>query len=168
MSIIRVNIEKLFVDEDVSDLDNFTLLSCEWFSRKAHKGFSLNEMKVQIRFSKFVTDNFLKKNVKSLMLDPYFSLKDKGRKGVAQLLYTMLDYELASKDKFNISLTNLSNRLGLAQYKYKSDRKRKLELAVKSLNGHKILDNQYEIKAYLEESEDGEDWVFVARRNPAK
>ena len=80
----------------------------------------------------------------------------------------MLDYELSSKDKFNISLTNLSNRLGLAQYRYKSDRKRKLESAVKSLNGHKILDNKYEIKAYLEESEDGEDWVFVARRNLAK
>ncbi len=168
MSNIRVNIEKFFVDDDVSDIDNFTLIYYESFTRKAHKSFSIDEMKVQIRFSKFVTDNFLKKNVKSLMLDPYFSLKDKGRKGVAQLLYTMLDYELSSKDKFNISLTNLSNRLGLAQYRYKSDRKRKLESAVKSLNGHKILDNKYEIKAYLEESEDGEDWVFVARRNLAK
>lgn len=168
MSNIRVCIAKFFVDNNQSDIDNFTLLSFEWFIRKIPKGFSLNETKVQIRFSKFVTDNFLKKNVKSLMLDPYFLLKDKGRKGVAQLLYTMLDYELASKDKFNISLTNLSNRLGLAQYRYKSDRKRKLEPAVKSLNGHKILDHQYEIKAYLEESEDGEDWVFVARRNPAK
>ncbi len=168
MSNIRVNIEKFFVDEKISNVNNFSLLSYEWYARTIHKGFSPSETKVQIRFSEFVTDNFLKKNVKSLMLDPYFSLKDKGRKGVAQLLYTMLDYELASKDKFNISLTNLSNRLGLAQYKYKSDRKRKLEPAVKSLNGYKILDNQYEIKAYLEESEDGEDWIFVARRSQVK
>lgn len=168
MSNIRVNIEKYWVDENESDIDNFTLLSYEWFARKINKGFSLNEAKVQIRFSKFVTDNFLKKNVKSLMLDPYFALKDKGRKGVAQLLYTMLDYELASKDKFNISLVSLCNRLGLAHYKYKSDRKRKLELAVKSLNGHKILDGTYSLKTYFEESENGEDWVFIARRNPIK
>lgn len=166
MSNIRVNIEKFFVDDNMSDIDNFTLLSFEWFVRTIHKGFSLKDTKVQIRFSKFVTDNFLKKNVKSLMLDPYFSLKDKGRKGVAQLLYTMLDYELASKDKFNISLLNLCNRLGLANYNFKSKRKEKLKNSINMLNGALILDGMFKINAYLADSEDENDFILTVRKVP--
>ncbi len=166
MSNIRVNIEKFCVEENESDIDNFTLLSYEWFARKINKGFSLNEAKVQIRFSKFVTDNFLKKNVKSLMLDPYFALKDKGRKGVAQLLYTMLDYELSTKEKFNISLLNLCNRLGLANYNFKSKRKEKLKTSINMLNGALILDGSFKINAYLAESEDKSDFILTVRKVP--
>lgn len=170
MAAIRVCIKKINLEDDTCDIQDFTLLSyginATQFSEKTLKTKPGGTSKVNIRFSNFVTDNFLKKNIKALMLGPYLSLEDKGRKGVAQLLYTMLDYELATKDKFNISLINLCNRLGLAQCKYKSERKRKLESSVKSIFGQKILDSKYEIAVYLEESEDGEDWIFIARRKP--
>jgi len=168
MSSIRINIKKLDTKNGSCDIQDFSILSYDWraknFNQKTLRPNSNGESKVRIRFSDFITDNFLRKNVKSLMLNPYFSLKDQGRKGVAQLLYTMLDYELASKEMFHISLINLCSRIGLAQYKYKSDRKRKLESLVTLLNGKPILDGKYEIISYLEEAEDRRDWVFTARR----
>lgn len=172
MAMIRVCIKKINLDDDTCDMKEFTLLSygldATRFNETTLKTKPGGISKVNIRFSKFVTDNFLKKNIKALMLGPYLSLEDKGRKGVAQLLYTMLDYELSTKEKFNISLKNLYSRLGLAEYKYKSDRKRKLEPAVEQLKKQKILDGEYEIEAYFIESEDKEDWIFIARRNPTK
>lgn len=172
MAMIRVCIKKINLDDDTCDMKEFTLLSygldATRFNETTLKTKPGGTSKVNIRFSKFVTDNFLRKNIKALMLGPYLSLEDKGRKGVAQLLYTMLDYELSTKEKFNISLKNLYNRLGLAEYKYKSDRKRKLESAVEQLKKQKILDGEYEIEAYFIESEDKEDWIFIARRNPTK
>lgn len=168
MASIRVNIKKINIEDDTYDVQDFSLLSYEWhakqFSEKTLRPKSDGESKVNIRFSNFVTDNFLKKNVKSLMLDPYFSLKDKGGKGLAQLLYTMLDYELSSKDKFHISLKNLGERLGLTKYKYKSDRKRQLNVAVLLVNGKTILSGKYEINTNLIDSEDKKDWVLVVRR----
>lgn len=168
MSSIRVNIKKYDIEEGTWDIQNFALLSYEWsvksFSEKTLRPKSDGDSKVYIRFSDFVTNNFLRKNVKSLMLSPYLGLKDNGGKGVAQLLYTLLDYELATKDKFHISLINLSHRLGLTQYRYKSDRRRKLEDVMKSINGQIILDGKFKINAYFEESEDQKDWIFVARK----
>lgn len=168
MSSIRINIKRLNLKEDTCDIQDFTILSYEWharsFSENTLRPRSDGESLVHIRFSDFITDNFLRKNVKSLMLSPYFSLKDKAGKGIAQLIYTMLDYELASKNVFHITLTNLSNRLGLTQYKYKSDRKRKLEPVIKQVNGKIILDAEYIIHADLEETEDKRDWILVAKR----
>jgi hypothetical protein len=99
-----------------------------------------------------------------LMLNPYFSLKDQGRKGVAQLLYTMLDYELASKDTFHISLLKISERLGLSQYRFKSKRKEKFKSSINMVNGSPILDGKYKINAYIVDAEDKKDWIFVARK----
>ncbi|MCA9508563.1 MAG: hypothetical protein KC505_09095 [Myxococcales bacterium] len=169
MSTIRINIKKLYKDGTI-DCQDFTLLSYEWSARRfnEHTGISKSGgyAKVRIFFSEFVTNEFLRKNIKSLMLAPYLSLKDKGRKGVAQLLYTTLDYELSTKEKFNILLKNLYKRLGLAEYKFKSDRKRKLEPIIEQIKGQKILNGEYKINAYLSESEDKKDWVFIARRIP--
>jgi len=168
MSSIRVNIKRINIDEDTCDIQDFSLLSYEWharsFSEKTLRPRSDGESMVHIRFSDFITDNFLRKNVKSLMLSPYFSLKDKAGKGIAQLIYTMLDYELASKNSFHISLANLSNRLGLTHYKYKSDRKRKLDPIVRLLGGKIILDGEYKIQAHLEEAEDKRDWILLAKK----
>jgi len=168
MATIRVNIRKINITDNTVDCDDFTLLSYEWYARQFNEKTLLPKpggiSKVRIRFSKFITDNFLKKNVKSLMLSPYFGLKDNGGKGIAQLLYTMLDYELSTKDNFHISLINLSKRLGLTQYRYKSDRKRKLEAAIKAINGQVVLDGKYKMNVYLEESEDIKDWNLIARK----
>ncbi len=167
MGAIRINIRKIYTD-GTTDIQDFSLLSYGWsakqFDEKTLTAKAGGYSKVRIRFSDFVTDEFLRKNVKSLMLAPYLSLKDQGRKGVAQLLYTMLDYELSTKEKFNISLVKLSERLGLAQYNFKSKRKEKLESSINIVNGAKILDGKYKINAYLLESEDKKDWIFIARK----
>lgn len=171
MSLIRINICRINTEENTCDVEDFTLLSYEWSVRN----FSLNTMRpnqngqslVHISFSKFVTDNFLRKNIKSLMMTPYLALKDKGRKGIAQLLYTMMDYELATKDRFNISLTNLCNRLGLALYRFKSKRKEQLSHSIRMLNDAYILDGNYKINAYIVDSEDKKDFILIARKIPA-
>lgn len=98
------------------------------------------------------------------MLDPYLALKDQARAGLTQLLYTMLDYELSSKDHFHISLINLCSRLGLSTYEYKSARKRVFNLSVKQLCGQPIISGKYKIDCHLAEAEDEKDWVLVARR----
>jgi hypothetical protein len=61
-------------------------------------------------------------------------------------------------------LVNLSERLGLTKYRYKSYRKRKSEEVVKLINWQIILDGKYKINAYLEEAENKKDWILVARR----
>jgi hypothetical protein len=168
MAAIRVNIKTINIKEGTYDVQDFSLLSYEWqaknFNEKILRPTSDGESRVYIRFSDFVTDNFLRKNVKSLMLNPYFSLKDKGRKGVAQLLYTMLDYELASKDKFHISLLKLGERLGLSHYRFKSKRKEKINGSISMVNGSPILDGNYKINAYIVDAEDKKDWILVARK----
>lgn len=169
MSTIRVCIKKIYEDNSF-DFEDFTLLSfgssAKGFNEKTLKHKSGGFSKIRICFSDFVTYNFLQKNIKTLMLNPYLSLKDKGRKGVAQLLYTMLDYELSSKSKFHISLENLSKRLGVTQYQYKSKRKEKLVSSIKAINGTTILDGKFKIDALLVESEDKKDWVLVAKAIP--
>ena len=168
MAAIRVNIKKIDIKKDTCDIQDFTILSYEWqakqFSEKTLRPKAEGDSRVHIRFSDFITDNFLRKNVKSLMMTPYLSLKDKGRKGVAQLLYTMLDYELSSKDKFHISLLKLSERLGISYYRFKSKRREKIESSINMVNDAIILDGKYMINTYIVDAEDKKDWVLVARR----
>lgn len=168
MSSIRINIKKINIEDGTCNIQDFTLLSYEWnaqnFCEKTLRPKSDGVSIVRIKFSNFITNNFLKKNVKSLMLSPYFALKDRGRKGVAQLLYSMLDYELASKDKFHISLLKLSERLGITQYRFKSKRLEKIASSINMVNGVKILDGKYKIETCITEAEDKKDWVLIARR----
>lgn len=168
MATIRINIKKINKDGNC-DVQNFTLLSYSWYA----KGFNettlrpndRGESNVNICFSEFVTNQFLKKNIKSIMLDPYLSLKDQARTGLTQLLYTMLDYELSSKDDFHISLINLCSRLGLSTYEYKSARKRVFNISIKQLHGQPIINGRYKIDCNLAEAEDEKDWVLVAHRS---
>jgi len=168
MSVIRVNIKKLNINNKTCSLQNFTLLSYEWdakdFNEETIKCLPGGKARVRINFSDFITNNFLRKNIKSLTLGPYLSLRDHGRKGVAQLLYTMLDYELSTKDRFNISLVKLCKRLGLAQYGFKSKRKEKLKGSIDAVNGTAILGGKHRIDCYLTESGDGKDWILIAQK----
>ena len=162
MAAIRVRIKKIAQEKGIGNTKDFSLLSFEWQA----KDFDETTMrpkedkessKVCIRFSSFITESFLRKQIKQLMLKPYLDLKDRGRKGVAQLLYTMLDYELASKDEYHISLSKLADRLGATKYKFKSDQKRTIEPSLKSLNGTIILDGKYKLQITLRESNKKDD-----------
>ncbi|MGH7249403.1 MAG: replication initiator protein A [Minisyncoccia bacterium] len=167
MSSIRIDIRKIHVD-GTCDIKNFALLSYEshatYFNEGTLKTRTGGESRIHIIFSDFVTNSFLRKDIKTLMLDPYFKLKDKGRKGVSQLLYTMLDYELSTKEKFNISLVNLSKRLGITQYGFKSKRKQVLQGSIDTVNGSLILDEKHKIHCHMVESEDERDWILIATR----
>jgi hypothetical protein len=169
MAAIRVRIKKIAQEKGIGNTKDFSLLSFEWQA----KDFDETTMrpkedkessKVCIRFSSFITESFLRKQIKQLMLKPYLDLKDRGRKGVAQLLYTMLDYELASKDEYHISLSKLADRLGATKYKFKSDQKRTIEPSLKSLNGTIILDGKYKLQITLRESNKKDDFVLDAKR----
>lgn len=170
MATIRINIKKINKD-GTCDVQNFTLLHYSWhakgFNESTLRPNAGGESNVNIYFSEFITNQFLKKNIKSIMLDPYLSLKDQARTGLTQLLYTMLDYELSSKDHFHISLLNLCARLGLSSYKYKSDRKRVFNLSIKHLHGKPIKNSSYRISCHLAEAEDKKDWILVTCRSQA-
>lgn len=168
MSNIRVKITRENLKTNEVKIQDFSLLSYEWQTNMIGKRHSQNdtESQVKIWFSNFVTENFLKKHVKALLVDPYLGLKDKGRKGVAQLIYTMLDYELSSKESFNISLRNLAERLGTTQYSFKSKRKEKMESSIEMVNNSPILDGAFKVNCFLSKSDKKNDWILMAKRTP--
>ena len=131
------------------------------FNEKTLRPSSDGQSKVTITFSEFITNNFLLREIKSLMLSPYLSLKDKGGKGTAQLLYSMLDYELSSKKTFHISFINLANRLGVRSYNYKSQRKQKMEPIIRSVAGKEILSGTSLVRSKIYQNEDKSDWIAL-------
>lgn len=171
MAAIRVRIETNNQVTGKGSARHFSLLSYEWHTKQFNKATlrpneETESSKVYIRFSSFITESFLGKQIKPLMLKPYLGLKDRGGKGVAQLLYSMLDYELASKDEFHITLSKLAERLGATKYKFKSLQRQKLEPSLKSLANTMILDGKYRLQITLRESNKKDDFVLDARRIP--
>lgn len=121
--------------------------------------------RVIISFSPFVTEGFLRKNVKQLLLTPYEEL---GRKAeIARLLYPMLDYELSEKEFYHITLINLEERLGLLHRPSKEHRKRIFTSALKKLNGRPILGEQFTLGIHLRLTKDGDDYCLEAKRCPS-
>ncbi|MFH1919441.1 MAG: hypothetical protein ABIP48_06090 [Planctomycetota bacterium] len=162
--------------QETSDRRSLKLLAdVEWREKKVDPktrrpkpdGFS----KVTIYFSRTVTEGFLSKNVKQLLLGPYESLGAGGRgrrAEVARLLYPILDHELSSKESFNCTLTSLCERLGMTPQPYKSIRGRPFKQAVRQLTGKPILGERYQLQVQLRESQDGQDYVLEARRHPCQ
>lgn len=136
---------------------------------------------VTVSFSAFVTEQFLRKRVKQLMLAPYLELSSvrrgdlepsgskvsrSGRRAaLAPLLYAKLDHELAGKDRYHIKLETLFAELGMASYRYKSQRKQRATLALKALEGRPILSERYSLRVRLRESSDSKDFVLEAERS---
>ena len=65
-----------------------------------------------------------------------------------------------------LRLMKLAERFGLARYPYKSKRREKFLRAVSTLDGKPILGERYRLRTMLRESQDGTDFVLVARREP--
>lgn len=167
MASIRVNIKNHYEKADYAETEDFSLLSYRWKSKQFNEKTLLphpsGDSVVKILLSPSVTTNFLKKRIKPLMLKPYLKLKD-SKAGLGQLLYSMLDYELSRKPTHHITLVLLSKRLGLTEYKHKSQRKRRIEPSVTALKGIELLDSKYSLKTGLVESKDKTDWVLVSER----
>ena len=166
-----------------SDRAKFTLIGdVTWVSKGANTegpprmGDRAN---VTISFSSFVTEQFLRKHVKQLLLTPYLELSapkegrdkksSKGgsgrRSALAPLLYSKLDRELANKDRYHIRLKALFAELGMASYRYKSKRKEKIASSLERLNGKPIVGEKYKLRVSLRASSDGTDFVLEAERS---
>jgi hypothetical protein len=188
LASIPVVLENVYTWNGLRDREQFTLLEgVRWSEHKIDESGHLDEAedgntKVRILFSPFVTEGFLHKNVKTLLAQPYDALcavepeqrngeapagKRKGcRAEIARLLYPFLDTQLATKDEYHAKLDALAERFGLTRYHYKSKRREKFLRAVTALNGRLILGERYALRTALRESQDGTDFVLVARREP--
>ncbi len=141
---------------------------------------------VTVSFSAFVTEQFLRKRVKQLLLTPYLELsatdrelsahtkaasqgpaRPRGgrRSALAPLLYAKLDHELASKDRYHIRLETLLSELGMATYRYKSKRKEKVDPSLERLNGKPIVGEKYTLCVSLREATNGKDFILEAERS---
>jgi hypothetical protein len=120
------------------------------------------ESSVTIYFSPLVTEGFLKKRVKQLLMTPYLELG--ARSDLARLLYSALDYELASKNEYHCRLTKLAERFGMAEHQYRSFRRRPFEQAISRLNGCPILGEHYTLHLCLRPDANDLDDVLVATK----
>ena len=172
---IPIVLENGYTWRGVKDLEQFTLLSIlQWEERKADADAAAGtpgpgKSEVRIMLSRLVTEGFLRKNVKQLLLGTYEELgggKQGPQAGIARLLYARLDSELASKDEYHVRLVELGRRLGLAEKRYKSQRAQQFASAIQLLQGKPIHGERHRLRVELRESEEGEDFVLVARREP--
>ena len=97
-------------------------------------------------------------------MTPYEELGQKAE--IARLLYPMLDYELAEKDSYHITLTHLGERLGISYRPSKEHRKRIFEPALIRLSGKPILGEKFTLKVVLSLTKDQKDYYLDAKRVP--
>lgn len=165
-----------------ADLAKFTLIGDVTWVAKGVRGEGVprvgDRADVTISFSPFVTEQFLRKHVKQLLLSPYLELSapkegstkktargGSGRRStLAPLLYSKLDRELASKDRYHIRLEALFAELGMATYRYKSKRREKVVPSLERLNGQPIVGEKYKLRVSLREAADRKDFVLEAER----
>ena len=170
LSSIPIRREDIY--EDSVDEAEFTLLNgVEWngrsLDRRTRRPRTGGSSEVLILFSSQITENFLHRKVKALMLQPYLNLtQTKGRSSeIAALLYPRLDYQLAAKDSYHRKLAPLFEELGLRPCTYKSKRKERLEAAVAALNDLPILGEQFSLQVNLELAKDRTDWMLAATKS---
>jgi hypothetical protein len=85
------------------------------------------------RFNDYILKNLLENHTKPLFLDIILNFRSE----IAQLIYTYVDLIMADKTYFERRSQGLFNDLGLTgkTYRNPSDRKRKIEKAIKELQG---------------------------------
>lgn len=127
---------------------------------------------VRIWFSDFVTEGFMRRHVKPLLSRPYFELgrtSEEGKKRgpraeIARLLYPFLDGQLHEKAEYLTKLDALADRFCLRRYRFKSQRREQFAFAVSVLDGKPIQEGRHILRTSLRPSQDGLDFVLVARR----
>ena len=161
---IPISIENAFTRNGISFME-FTVLNVEW-----HGGGSLNRgsSKVVILFSSMITEGFMHGHVKAFSLETYLNLDSSrtNKCSSAKLLHRIFDRELATKEKYNIALAPLMERLGMKRYQHKSQRKQKIAPALASLSNSLIIADTYRVSLELRLSRDGKDYVLVGIKQP--
>jgi hypothetical protein len=147
----------------LSRLDTFNLLSDLKITRTSDDG-KVNREVGYFRFHDAILKNLLANHTKPVFFDVVLSFRSE----IAQLLYTHLDLILADKASFERRTKELFEDLGLegSAYKNLSNRKQKLEPALKELEGKPITTGTI-VKAALEPTKDGKDFKLVIRKGRA-
>jgi hypothetical protein len=170
---IPIRREQVYTWRNEVDDAQFTLLAgVEWngkaLNRFTGRPSARGSSEVVILFSKFVTERFLRRRIKTLMLEPYLQLAgtQRGRSAeIAPLLYPKLDRELARKDEYHRTLVSLLDELGIRPCRYKSKRRLRVAPAVEALDGLPIQRGQFTLHVELRLSADEQDYVLVARKS---
>jgi len=149
-------------EETFEELRPFTILSELEIFRRAKRGNTEYHGVSYFQFDRHVLTNLLNNYTKPLLFDTAVSFKSE----IAQLLYPHVDLVMADKYKYERRTKGLFDDLGLTgeAYRNKSNRKQRLETALKEMEG-KPLSTGVLIKATLEKTKDGTDYkvVFVKR-----
>jgi hypothetical protein len=125
-------------------------------TRKAH-GHITNQQGY-FQFNRHIEANLFGNYTKPLLEDVFFRLESE----IAQLIYTHIDLIMYSKTRYERRTKELFADLGLigTSYRFKSNRKQKLERALKELQGIRL--NHGTLKsATIVETSDGEDYKVV-------
>ena len=104
---------------------------------------------------------------------PYFELgrttEDGKKRGprveIARLLYPFLDGQLHDKPEYTVKMDALAERFCLRRYRFKSQRREQFTFAVSVLDGKPIQEGRYTLRTTIRQSQDGQDFMLVARRD---
>jgi hypothetical protein len=132
-------------------------------TRKSH-GHITNQQGY-FQFNRHIEANLFGNYTKPLLEDVFFRLESE----IAQLIYTHIDLIMFGKTRYERRTKELFADLGLtgASYRFKSNRKQKLERALKELQGIRL--NHGVLKsATLVETSDGEDYKAVFIKGAAR
>jgi hypothetical protein len=156
-SFIDPNGDKISLLDHINILDKFSYVSREIRKENVHKFQGLH----LIRFSEPIRANLKSNKTKPTYFDIILSIKGE----IASVLYARLDIILSSNEFYERTSKGLFDDLhleGEKGYKYASQRKQKLEKAMKEIAGKEISTGMLSLK--LEKTVDGTDWKLVARR----
>jgi hypothetical protein len=156
-SFIDPHGEKINLLDHINILDKFSYVTRELRKQNAQKFQALH----LIRFSEPIRANLKSNKTKPTYFDIVLSIKGE----IASVLYARLDIILSSNEFYERTSKGLFDDLHLESekgYQYASQRKQKLEKAIKELAGKEISTGMLSLK--LEKTVDGTDWKLVARR----
>src|SRR5205823_3711023 len=113
-------------------------------------------------FNDFLTKNLLARHTKPVLFDTILQFKS----DIAQLLYSHLDLMLYGKSQYERRTAELFDELGLKgkAYKNPSNRKQKLQAALKELNGVRLTSGWIS-EARIERTKDDIDYKIVFRKS---
>jgi hypothetical protein len=148
---------KINLLDHINILDKFSYVNREIRKEHAQKFQALH----LVRFSDPIRANLKSNKTKPTYFDIILSIKGE----IASVLYARLDIILSSNEFYERTSKGLFDDLhleGEKGYEYASQRKQKLEKAIKEIAGKEISTGMLNLK--LEKTFDGTDWKLVARR----
>lgn len=159
-SWVEENGHRVSLEQPFSILDDYRLVTKQ--SRNPNQLFLALS---SFRFHEEIRKNLKANRTKPTNLDVVLSIKGE----IASVLYAHLDIILADKDHYERTTAGLFGDLrleGEKEYLYPSGRKRKLEKAIKELQGKPISTGV--LRLSLAKTRDGKDWKLVAKKTPLK